>query len=62
MTTTYTKESSTSTTYKDEAMGLPIYCDNDVILCNSEEYDCTGARIMHPYSHTTTTMAKEAYS
>jgi hypothetical protein len=59
---TMTDESMGSVTMSDEVMGYPLYCDNNDILCNTSEYDCLGARIMHPWTHTTTTMTAEAYS
>jgi hypothetical protein len=60
--TTMTDETHTSTTMNDEIPGLPIYCDNTDILCNSLDYDCNGARVMFDDSHTTVTYSQESYS
>jgi hypothetical protein len=61
-TTTMYDESMGSVTMSDEYMGFPIMCDNTDILCNSVEYDCEGARIMHAWAHTTTTYYDEVFS
>jgi hypothetical protein len=59
---TMNDETMGSVTMNDEHMGYPIFCDNEILYCNSLEYDCTGARIMFAWSHTSTTMNNEVYS
>lgn len=60
--TTFYSESYGSITMTNEVMGFPVYCDNTEILCNSLDYDCQGARIMHDEAYTTTTYNNETYS
>ena len=57
----FVKETYSAPTYKDEAPGYGILCNNEVILCNSEKYDCTGSIIMAEEEVTTTTYVKETF-
>ena len=59
--TTYNKTESASLTIIVPLPGYGMLCNEDVILCNTEKFDCVGATIMTVVEHASTTYNQEIY-
>ena len=52
----YNKEEYTSLTMIETAPGYGLLCNDQVILCDTEKYDCVGAIVMKSKNYAVTTV------